>query len=57
MALPFSSDNFLNCMKLLYLISFQVTENVSICFSYIESGSIITTSNPQPPKQPTDELL
>src|SRR5512135_2462772 len=30
--LPFSSDHYLNCMKLLYLFRCQATENVSIWF-------------------------
>jgi hypothetical protein len=38
-----------------YLISFKVTEKVSIGFLYIESGSIISASNHQPRKPtPTD---
>ena len=30
------------CMKLLYLLGFLRTENVSICFLYIESGCVIS---------------
>jgi len=39
----------------LYLISFPVTEKVSICFLYIESGGIISTSNHQSLKPPSTD--
>ena len=44
------------CMKLLYLLCFLIAENVSIYFSYIESGYVISTRNEQSIKQPLAEV-
>jgi hypothetical protein len=38
-------------------LNFGQTQKVPICFSYIESGHIITTNNPRPVKQPVGAVL